>query len=1143
MTNKIALYIIPVIFASAILSSVILSAQTNEPKPLLRDKYFVNQREYSGNEEIQNISFRQAIENLNTYNRFKKKTNNWILSQEHQWRNIGPEKIGGRVKSIAIHPQKPEIAYIGAAAGGIWKTSNFGSSWTPIFDFENSIAFGALAIDTKNPEILYAGTGEAVIGGGNIYFGSGICKSINAGDDWSLIGLTDVSAFSKIYIHPVNSNLLVAGAVGKNAGFYVSSDAGITWENMFSKNITDIAINPYDSNQYFVGVSGEGIYYTADRGNSWNISNRGIEQGLIGRVSIVRSPSHTDVLYALMERGPSKDGVIYKSLDAGDTWQELFNGGVEFFRYQGFYNNFIQIHPTNPNIVLAGGIDLWRTQNGGKTWQNVRNNVAGISMIHVDQHVAEFAPSNPDLVYLGNDGGVYLSRNAGAGWSIINNNLQITQFYALAVDNFSVNRNFGGTQDNGTLGNPANDRWKMLAGGDGMDVIVDRNNPNIIYGEYQYGGLWKVRLSESGEVLEFVHLTSGIPTNDNAIWHAPFLQHPTIDGLFFHGRGALYFSTNSGDFWQELMPKRLSRFTSIALSTLEPDLIYAGNEIGEMWVTKNFGKEWTQININGLPGRYITDIKTSYFNSATVYVTFSGFGSSHVFKSTDYGSSWLDIGFDLPDVPVNAIAMHPDDEKMLFIGTDVGVFSSFNSGLNWYLYGLDLPRSPVIDLAFHKNRILQPELLLRAATHGRSMWEITVPDSPDIIPVITKPIGGEVWLSKNRYNISWYGIVPPVKVEFRTSNTAYEEIATDVTSNSISWMTPEIEDIYCQIRVTSLSAPLSYAVSNTFTLRKRNEGDITHTSKVNYVPYGIVDVPNSGLWTTDYTSDSLVKLDKSRLFIEKKVKLPYSNFITDIAYNEENSLFYIHKLNDENGVGGIIFTVDTLGNFINTFDSPAKNYPIGLTYYNGYLYASERDAPRKIYRIAPDGSGSETLYDNPYQVNFGPRSLANDGVSFHQVSTGFPNQMLTESQITVFDIYTSAVTNEVELSNATGLINARGIDIDKEDGDYWITDYNGNIYKIASQKTTVSINQEANNNISIFPNPANSFFIVSSIEDYNEIKVYDVQGNCVISHSNNEKFDEELKINTTILNTGIYFVVIKSAVGIVTAEKLIVIKN
>ncbi|MBI5323724.1 MAG: PKD domain-containing protein [Ignavibacteriae bacterium] len=1043
------------------------------PKPFVRAHEFMRQRAYPY-EAVPEDARIKAIQYADRM-MHSKNSKALIQAQQPEWKPIGPFKVGGRIKSIAPHPVKNGWAYAGAAAGGIWRTTDYGANWTPIFDFENGIAFGSIAIDPNHPDTMYAGTGEAVssagggLGGTPIYLGAGLFKSIDAGVTWKLIGLRNVGTFSKVYVHPKNSNFIVAGGCYKGQGFYKSTDAGATWTKTFDQNVTDVTIDPNDENWIFIGVSSEGVYYSSDAGDNWEIRSSGFETG-IGRVSVQLAPSSPETLYSLTDIGGV--GTIYKTTNSGSSWSLIYKGQESFFNGQGWYDNYISVHPSNANIVLAGGIDIWRTSDGGSAWTNVTSGYTGGS-VHVDQHVASFNPLNPNIVYAGNDGGIYISSNSGYSWSEINNNLQVTQFYSLAVDYSKVNRNFGGTQDNGTLGNLTPDNWSGIIGGDGFRVIVDYDNPNIFYGESQYGSIRRVNLAN----MSSKSIESGVFSGDEGPWDSPFIMDPINNYILYHGRHALYASYDNGDSWSKIISKKVPGFSTIAVSHANQLVIWAGNQVGELYVCKDGAEKgdasWNEVSSNGLVNRYMTDIETSYENEGTAYVSYSGYGAGHIFKTTDYGQTWENIGLSLPDAPCNAIALHPENENILFVATDVGVFTTYDAGNSWLPFGSGLPRSPVLDLSFHMNRLVLPDLILRAATHGRSMWEVTVPSEIVSDLAITSPAGGEIYVGTSSSVISWYGFNQPVKIEYSTNDGAnWVNIANNVTGNYMRWRVPNIDALLCRIRV---SANDNVVISRTFSINTLKKGSVLISSGVKYVPYGITYDGINGLWSTDFEGNKLYKLNAETFAIEKSFTLPGDSLFSDLTLDRLTGTIYIHKMNSTSGNGGKILVLDTLGNQIRSFNSPSKSYPIGLELVDGVLIACDRDGSRQMYKISAVDGSEISRSTNPYNKTYGPRGLCYDGSKYlYQICTYFPGGgSLTEALAMKIDkdtLTASLETMPLE-SNTGGMINARGIDIDPRDNNFWVSDYNGNLYKIAGFNTLVA-------DFSVLSNYGNSPFEV-----------------------------------------------------------------
>lgn len=1141
-----------------------LKPSLREAKPLLREIEFMRPRAYPFS-EIPAEARHNAIKQSKRLEEKRMANVNYTLAAQPEWRCIGPGNIGGRVKSIAVHPSNTNIVYAAAAAGGIWKSTSGGLSWTPVFDFENAISFGSISLDKNNPDVIYAGTGEAVIGGGVIYLGTGMYKTTDAGNSWKQIGLAQCGAFSKVYSHPKNSNIVVAGAVIRAKGFYISKNAGETWEKLFDGNVTDIAINPTDENEYFIGVSGVGIYHTQNGGANWARRTSGINISAgIGRVSVQMAPSNPNVLYTLMVYGEHPGvAAIFKSVNKGATWQQLFMDNYSnedyrsFFRRQGFYNNFIEIHPTNENLVIAGGIDIWRTTNGA-SWTNITRGYQGGS-VHVDQHCGTFAPSNPNILYIGNDGGVYRSSDAGAEYTPVNNDLYITQFYAMAIDNTKANTNFGGTQDNGVVGAYRTQNWGFLAGGDGFTCIVDEDDPNIIYSEYYYGNIIKIDISSNPPSV--YSATDGIPSSDEGLWHSPFIRYPGSSYGFFHGRHGIYFSNDKCEYWMPLLEPQPNRFSALAYSPVDFLNAYAGTEVGELYLSQTEGAEWRVHKTSGLPARYITSIKPSNKRSCTAYITYSGYGTGHVYRTDDCGETWNNISGDLPDVPCNDIEIHPDNEDWLFIATDVGVFASFNNGGSWIPYGKNLPRSPVVDMEFHTNRIILPDMTLRAATHGRSIWEVAVPAEVITDIEITSPAGGELYTGTTSQVISWSGFSAPVRIEYSfDGGVNWTVLVEEASGTSMRWRTPDRDVFPAYIRITSVANPSQTKISRSFSILKKSKGAIIGNSTVFWVPYGIAYDGEGGLWTTSFNSNQLFKLNADDYSVIKEIKLPAGQYYTDLTFDRENKFIFVHKMHSSDGNGGLIYVLDYDGNVMATHDSPARAYPIGLAYSNGKLIVGDRDATgetRKIYTVNVQNWTVESTVNNPFQTRYGPRCLCFDGSeNFYQVSTAFPSGSIVGAY--VLKIGKNDLSREIDrlnLESESGVINARGIEFDPRDNNFWITDFSGNIYKIAGFETESSVGEIIADNenelvsAEFYPNPANESAVLSFSfkKPANSVKIslFNILGEkigIVFDRNINAYIANYARINTGALAPGVYYAVISADGMIFSTKSLIVIK-
>ena len=996
------------------------------------------------------------------------------------WRQLGPYTVGGRVRSIAVHPSDGNTLWIGAADGGVWKTTDAGQSWRPQMQEENAIAMGAIAVDPNNPDILYAGTGE-LSSNVDAYTGAGIFKSSDGGDSWRPIGLTTVGAFSHIIVRADNSQIIYAGATKNNDGFYRSTDGGETWTRTLEDPVSDIRVSPDPGSpeKVWVALMGGGIRYSEDGGITFTNRSQGIGGSgvTVNRMSIDISQSNPSILYALAYEtvGTSTQfSRIYKTTNGGVSWNRVFNndGGNDFLSNpgspsQGWYNNTIAIKPDDPDIVIAGGVRMVRTQNGGDTWTTTG------SSVHPDHHAMAFSTTDPNVLYEGNDGGMVISQNAGSSFSVINNDLAISQFYAIAVDQREDDLTYGGTQDNGTLTTESPSYNAAILGGDGFYVAIDPDNENVIYAERQHGQMYRIENNRATRL----YTTGDFPVADDlALWSAPLHLDPNDAQRLYSGRHKLYVSFNprassSAVEWFEASPTVPGNISAFAVSPHDSKVIILGSARGVVMRTTNETQDWDDLSFGrGLPNRAVTDVVFSRNDPNTVYIAYSGFFSDHVYKSTDLGESWVSISRSLPDIPVNALELHPDDERIVFAGTDLGMFITLDGGESWAVYNEGLPRVAVIDLKVHL-----ASGTLRAGTHGRSMFERGIGGEPiEITPSITSPHGGEVWIGGTPNLLGWGGFDDPqgVHVDYSLDDgRSWRELGSGVIGSTFRWNTVSAATHTARIRVTGKSRPDQVAISNTFTIQEFSQGALLNTDSKPTVPYGIA-FDGEHLWTTDFGGNTLLKLDPETLDAVEVVTLGAEagdSLFTDLTYYPPRQTLFIHRLNSttEPNAGGVIMEVFRDGRVRGVWNSPAA-YPIGLAWLGernpdsefSFLVASDRDGAQRYYFYEPDGfvpgSGASPSFfiGRDIIVESGPRGLAADEGALWQVITDFTGGSLQSANARQFDVEDLSPQDplcEVPLSSPQATtINGRGIELDDRDGSLWLTDFGGNLYKIAS---------------------------------------------------------------------------------------------
>ncbi|MEM1325190.1 MAG: T9SS type A sorting domain-containing protein [Bacteroidota bacterium] len=681
------------------------------------------------------------------------------------WKLVGPKNVGGRVTSVALNPNDTSIFFIGTATGGIFKTTDRGASWQAVFDESGRLSIGDLEIAPSNTKILYAGTGEANASAtSGAFFGDGIYKSENGGKSWENIGLENSHHIGKIIVNPTNENHVLVAAAGPlyskggDRGFYETRDGGESWNRLLfvsdSTACINVIMHPQDSNTYYAvtwervrqpwqrSYAGETsrIYRTRDAGATWEILNSGLPNNIdCGRMGLAISPSDPNILYVSVTENKITNTFngLYKSIDGGDNWFKTTD-----FLLTGMYNNFgwyfgqVRVAPEDPNRVYTLGVALYQTNTGGNSWERIARGV------HVDHHALETHPKNTNMVVLGNDGGAYVSVDRGATWTHLDN-LPITQLYECEVAQSEDDFYYGGTQDNGTIMTDAgvDSRWRNILGGDGFHVIVEPENSDIVYAEYQWGNLFR---SVNGGA-SFQWALSGIPNSDRTNWNTPIAIDPSDYATLYYGSQRLYRSTNRAASWEAisndltkgLHPSGSTRYatlSTIAVSSLDSDIIWTGSDDGNVQMTTDGGETWNLVS-DELPDRFVTSVFCDLEDPMTAYVTYSGYRFSdylpHIFWTQDGGLTWEDISANLPEVPINDVIADPKNPDRLFVATDMGVWQQDKRDQNWTPVGKNLPATVISDLVIHQKR-----RMLIAATYGRSLHEYPLDFVPTVIPTL-----------------------------------------------------------------------------------------------------------------------------------------------------------------------------------------------------------------------------------------------------------------------------------------------------------------------------------------------------------------------------------------------------------------------
>jgi photosystem II stability/assembly factor-like uncharacterized protein len=664
------------------------------------------------------------------------------------WESVGPANIGGRVTSIVCHPTHPERIWAGSAGGGVWFSRDAGANWKCVWNDQDILVIGALAIDTRKPDVLYCGTGEANLSLDS-YPGVGLYKSVDAGATWQLLASTERTGLPKnigaIAIDPFNSKHILVGGVGYAevsvsvqdfGGMYESFDAGVTWKRrtfVSDRNnwCHSIVFHPQTKGKIFAAFteqgSRNGIWRSTDGGKNWEQLLKGLpEPSQFGRTTLAISPSKPDVMYAFAkdETSGSQDRLlgIFRTENGGNSWKDISG---RHFRNEAqiSYGNAIAVHPQRPNHVICGGVDLHLTTNGGETWKMVTrwDAVRGKpNYAHADHHALVMPAAIPGRVYDANDGGLDVSEDGGLSWSNRSTGLVITMFYDMDIAQTNGLVFGGGAQDNGTVitTDGAGTSFFELLGGDGGWLVFDPKRAGHIYASYYNMNIWRFR-GKSDEA--DVSPPAGA-AEKGSIWMAYVVMDPSNSNTVYTGSYRVWRTKDDADTWKPISPSLDgSSITAIEVAEVDPKRIYVGTENGGFFRSLDGGTSWSP-NLSGsmLPGHTITRLETHPKDGKLVYATFANFGHSHLFRSKDGGTSWQDVDKgQLPDVPHHVVLIRPDEPDKVYVGNDAGVFILDTKSATWLNLTKNLPNAMVIDMVYHAK-----DGTLNAATYGRSIWRI-----------------------------------------------------------------------------------------------------------------------------------------------------------------------------------------------------------------------------------------------------------------------------------------------------------------------------------------------------------------------------------------------------------------------------------
>ncbi len=709
-------------------------------------------------------------------------------------RHIGPAVMSGRINDLETHPTNPRIIYAGAAGGGVWKSNDAGATFNPIFD-EYCQSIGAIEIDPNDPDnVVYVGTGETWTRN-SVSYGDGLYKSTDGGATWKKLGFDKSERIANIIVNPKNSNevyVAVLGALWSDSderGVYKSSDAGETWEKILYVNektgAADMTMDPTNPNTLYVsmwefrrtawsfesGGDNSALYKSTDAGKTWNKIHNGFPEGQLGRLAIAVAPSNPNILYTVIEAEQPERKGLYKSEDAGKSWKQLNNDfGITV---RPFYFSRITVDPKNPDVILKGGLSGSISRDGGKTFRDLGN-------MHSDIHDIVFDINNSDIIYSGTDGGVYRSWNGGTTFEIVEN-LPLSQFYQISLDDAEPYNIYGGLQDNGSWYGPSSSSggvnagdWNSIGGGDGFRVLKHPTK-NIIYSEMQGAeNVWRYDVDR-----KLVKTIQPLAQEGHAElrfnWNAPMAVSAHKPDRFYMGSQFVHRSEDMGDTWEIISPdlttndptkqnqadsgglsmdnsgaENHTTIFTIAESPLDENIIWVGTDDGNVQVTKDGGKTWTNTvaNIQGLPKNTWTyHIEASVHGKGTAYAVFDGHNSGdmnpYVYKTKDFGQTWTNILTDDIVGTSRNIQEDYENENLLFLGTEFGLYITLDGGKNWAKFTKNVPPVAVhfIDLQKRTN-----DLVL--GTHGRGI--IILEDISPLREITPEALSADVHFFKTK---------------------------------------------------------------------------------------------------------------------------------------------------------------------------------------------------------------------------------------------------------------------------------------------------------------------------------------------------------------------------------------------------------
>ncbi len=772
-----------------------------------------------------------------------------------EFRSIGPTRQSGRFVDFAVPVQEPFTFYAATASGGLWKTVNNGQTFSPIFDHERVFSIGDIAVAPSDPKILWVGTGEAN-NSRSTYWGNGVYRSTDAGKTWTNMGLPESHHIGRIVIHPTNPDIVYVAALGHlytsnpERGVYKTVDGGKTWTLspftaddgrpvgcvdlvMDPKNAETLYAATYDRLRqpwtYRIGGPGSRIWKSTDAGTTWKKLEKGLPQGLLGRIGLAVHARDPRLLYACIENVNKKgmtdaqrwqeildgkpsqgmiDGEVYRSEDAGETWVKVSPDGRSIGGNPGYYYGQIIIDPANGQHLYLLSVTVLESKDGGKNWAFMAFRFGG------DNHALWIDPADSRHMLLGYDHGMGITYDAGQTWQHPDN-LPLAQFYAVDADMSYPYNVAGGTQDNGSHVGPSTTRsgrpialedWRTVGGGDGQYNVFDRTTNRYLYNEYQFGVIQRVDLW-TGERRAIQDSKKELRWN----WCAPIVVSRHDSDVIYHGSNILLKSDYRGESWREISPDLTTNdpsklasgkggdgniqyctITTVSESPLVPGLLWVGTDDGNVWLTRDDGRTWTKLNdkIAGNPGYWVSRVEASSSDPGTAYVSYTGFRNDDfrpfLYKTTDYGQTWVSLAAGLPAEPINVIREHPADPDLLFCGTEFGVWVSTDAGRTWAEMAAGMPTQPVHDLLIQSR---ENELVV--ATHGRGIF---IADIAPLAELTGSALAEDVHLFAVKPRVRW---VP--EPDMHSSSSNFDGPSAPAGLTAYYWLKKPAKEVKVQV--------------------------------------------------------------------------------------------------------------------------------------------------------------------------------------------------------------------------------------------------------------------------------------------------------------------------------------------------------